>query len=133
MVSVGDASLLRDALRAFEATNVTGLASADFIANPQGGYEFLELNPRPWGSITTAADAGVELFRPLVSLWRGDPVEPDLRFAEGIRSTVFPLSLLTRAWPGGLWDAARRAGTRSVEPRLALHIARRLTRVARHW
>jgi hypothetical protein len=133
IVSVRDEALVRAALAAFEALNVSGLASADFIANPQGGYEFLEMNPRPWGSITAAGDAGVDLFAPLVALWRGDLVEADLRFGEGVRSTVFPLGLLTRAWPRALRAMVGGGATGRVDARLAVHIARRLTRVARHW
>jgi predicted ATP-grasp superfamily ATP-dependent carboligase len=133
LVSVREPGLLDAALRVFEAAQVTGLASADFVRAPDGTWQFLEMNPRPWGSISAAADAGVELFRPLAAIWKGEAVAPDLRFAEGVRSSVLPLAFLTAAAPRALWPALRGAGRGTIEPRLALHIAHRLTRVARHW
>lgn len=133
LVSVRDEGLLDAALRVFEAAQVSGLASVDFMRAPNGRWQFLELNPRPWGSISAAADAGVELFRPLAAMWRGERITPDLRFGEGVRSSVFPLAFLTSAGPRALWPAVSSAVAGTIEPRLALHIAHRLTRVARHW
>jgi hypothetical protein len=133
LVSVCDAPLFDAALRAFDAAKVTGLASADFVVNPGGGPEFLELNARPWGSISAAWEAGVDLFGPLVSQWRGENVAADLSFRHDVRCTVFPLALLTRSAPRALAAGIRRAWTAPIEPRLAAHIAHRLTRVALDW
>jgi hypothetical protein len=133
LVSVSDAGLLDAALRVFEAARVTGLASADFMRAPDGTWQFLELNPRAWGSISACRDAGVELFQPLAALWKGETVAPDLRFRDGVRSSVLPLAFLTSAAPRALWPALVSAADGMIEPRLALHIVHRLTRVARHW
>jgi hypothetical protein len=131
LVSTDDPAFTNVALRAFEASRVTGLASADFIRDERGVYHFIELNPRPWGSIAAARDAGVDLFSPLAALWSGQPIAPDLSFRPGVRSTVFPLSLLSaRCWASG--NALRSvAAPRNL--RLAAHLAHRLARVAYNW
>ena len=131
IVSTADPAFTNLALRAFEVSHVTGLASADFIRDQRGVYHFLELNPRPWGSIAAAHDAGVDLFTPLTALWRGDSIKPDLAFRPGVRSTVFPLALLSmRCWASG---SALRSVPATRDPRLAAHLAHRLVRVAYNW
>jgi carbamoylphosphate synthase large subunit len=131
LMSTDDPVLAAEALRAFAASGVTGLASADFIRDGRGAYHFLELNPRPWGSIAAARDAGVDLFGPLAALWGGHSVDADLSFRSGVRSAVFPLALLS---PRCL---TRGSAFRSIpalrDPRLAVHLAQRLLRVAHNW
>jgi hypothetical protein len=118
-------------LRVFEASGVTGIASADFVRDGRGAYHFLELNPRPWGSIAAARDAGVDLFSPLVALWSGHSITADLLFRTGVRSAVFPLALLSpRCWVSG---AALRSIPAPRNPRLVAHLAHRLARVAKNW
>ncbi len=119
LVSTDDARLVTPATTTFLATRMTGLASADFIRDSAGVFYFLELNPRPWGSITAARDAGVDLFHPLVDLWSGRAVEPCLGHAAGVRSAVYSLPRIVRFV------------TRS--PAASLHIAHRLSRVAMNW
>ncbi len=128
LVSTDDRTFVSVALRAFEASRVTGLASADFIRDERGVYHFLELNPRPWGSIAAARDAGVDLFTPLVALWSGQAITADLSFRPGVRSTVFPLAFLSmRCWASG---SAFRSTPVPRNLRLAAHLAHRLVRVA---
>jgi predicted ATP-grasp superfamily ATP-dependent carboligase len=83
--------VVASALRTFESLNISGLASVDFIRRPNGDFAFLEINPRPWGSIGAARDAGVDLFTPLADLLRGTRREPDLAYDVGVSSSVFPL------------------------------------------
>jgi hypothetical protein len=131
LVSTDDPAFASVALRAFDASRVTGLASADFIRDERGIYHFLELNPRPWGSIAAARDAGVDLFTPLVALWRRQAVTADLSFRPGVRSAVFPLALLSmQCWASG---AAVRSTPAPRNLRLAAHLAHRLLRVAYNW
>jgi len=131
LVSTDDPAFADVALRVFEASRVTGLASADFVRDERGIYHFLELNPRPWGSIAAARDAGVDLFRPLVALWSGQSIAADLSFRPGVRSAVFPLALLSaRCWASG---AAFRSIPAPRNLRLAAHLAHRLVRVAYNW
>ena len=133
--------LLAAALRTFELLNISGLASVDFIKHPSGAFAFLEINPRPWGSIAAARDAGVDLFAPFADLLRGAQPEADLTYGVGVTSSVFPLYLASRdEWqhPGALvhsvvHDLASASGRLWRRPRQAAHLGRRLLRVARHW
>ncbi|HUS28408.1 MAG TPA: ATP-grasp domain-containing protein [Kofleriaceae bacterium] len=129
--SSSDPALVETALRVFAAARVTGLASADFLRAADGRYYFVELNPRPWGSITAARDAGVDLFGPLVALWRGQTLPPELQFRPTVVSPVFPFALLAvPCWRSGA--ALRALGSRPVrEPKLMAHIAHRLMRASR--
>jgi hypothetical protein len=136
LLSVEEPALRNAALRAFEVSGVSGIASADFIRDRDGRFWFLELNPRPWGSMAAAADAGVDLFAPLVSLWRGEPVTPDLRFASGIRTATLPLCALSpRMWVSGRAPLALArhlpAATSFawLEPGLMRHLIGRLARM----
>jgi biotin carboxylase len=139
LVSSRDDDLIRSATRVFQAVGLTGLASADFIRDRDGRFHFLELNPRPWGSIAVARDAGVDLFGALAALWQGAIPTPDVEFREFVRSPIVPLALASpAAWLSG--DAWRALGAASqaitsgaVPPRLAVHLARRALRVARNW
>jgi glutathione synthase/RimK-type ligase-like ATP-grasp enzyme len=133
--------LLASALRAFESLNITGLASVDFIQRPSGEFAFLELNPRPWGSIGAMRDAGVDLFTPLADLLRGERPVADLSYDVGVSSSVFPLYLASRdEWrhPRSLahavaHDLASASGQIWHRPRQAAHLSRRLFCVARQW
>ena len=140
LVSFSDPAFAAAALAAFRASRMTGIASVDFVRDRDGNFHFLELNPRPWGSIRAAADAGVELFAPLVDLWLGARVRPSLGFKPGVRSAVFPLFVLSSDyWRRGAAGPAIRENATSVyrtlrrEPALALHIAHRLVRVGLNW
>ena len=92
--SVSDPPLVEAAVRLLSALRWSGLASADFIRRPTGEFVFLELNPRPWGSISAAAVAGVELFGPLRELMAHGHPAPDLKFEQGADFAVMPLALL---------------------------------------
>jgi len=138
--STDDSDLVAAAVQTFRAARVSGIASADFVRDPEGRYHFLELNARPWGSITAARDAGVDLFGPLVQLWRGHAVEPRLEYAIGRRSSIFPLYLLSaRFWLrrealGAIRiDGIRALGLARRNPSLAAHLAHRLVRVGLNW
>ncbi|MEO5815025.1 MAG: ATP-grasp domain-containing protein [Gemmatimonadaceae bacterium] len=140
ITSVRDPALTDLALRVFAAAEVTGLASIDVIRDALGHYHFLELNPRPWGSIDAASNSGVDLFDALARLWRSEPVAPRLDFRDGVRSPVFPLYLFAVPyWKSGaarhaLGPDVRRAFTLARgEPALAGHVAHRLIRVGLNW
>jgi ATP-grasp domain len=140
ITSVRDTALADLALRVFAAAEVSGIASIDVIRDARGCYHFLELNPRPWGSIEAAGAAGVDLFDALVRLWRAAPVAPRLEFRDGVRFPVFPLYLFAMPyWKSGgarraLVPDVRRAFTLARgEPALAGHVAHRLVRVGLNW
>jgi predicted ATP-grasp superfamily ATP-dependent carboligase len=138
--SVNDPALLELALTVFRELRWNGLASVDFIGARSGQHLFLELNPRPWGSVTAAADAGVDLFTPFAEMLRRRTPAADLAFRPGVESTVFPLYFLSRAfWHRGraLRTAARDlTGSQGVpwrSVRQAAHLLHRLYRVGRNW
>jgi len=137
--SIHDKQLLNTAIAAIGALAWTGIASLDLARDVTGRFLLLEVNPRPWGSITAAAEAGVDLFGPLVELLRGGHPQPALEYRIGVESSVFPLTLLSSAsWRAGnaLASAAHELRDRAGpwHPwRQALHLAHRLARVARNW
>lgn len=88
------AALLELGCRVLHELRWSGLASADFILRRDGSPVLLEVNPRPWGSIAGAADAGVDLFTPLAALLAGREPAVDLRFAADRECLIFPRYLL---------------------------------------
>ena len=77
--------LLREAFKVFEALNYTGLGHVEFIHDERDGrFKFIEINPRPWGTIGVAQLAGVDLFTPYRQLVKGIPVKADLRYRQGV-------------------------------------------------
>jgi hypothetical protein len=140
IVSVDHPALMETAVQVFGAIGVTGLASIDLIRDAGGTYHFLELNPRPWGSISAARDADVDLFGALVELWSHGTVRPRLEFTPGVRTAVFPLYLLaTDYWRSGrasralISDLRRALAMARDESALAGHILHRLLRVGLNW
>lgn len=136
LVSRADRALVQSATRVFQAARLNGLGSADFLRHPDGSFHFLELNPRPWGSIAAAHDAGVDLFTPLVQLWRGETPTSDLELRAGVRSPIFPLAVMSpAAWTSGdAWRSAAAAlASATRHPAFAWHLLRRAIRVARNW
>jgi hypothetical protein len=140
IVSVDDPALTNTAIRIFGAASVTGLASIDLVRDAGGTYHFLELNPRPWGSIGAARDANVDLFGALVELWQRGTVRPRLEFRPGVPTAVFPLYLLAaNYWRSGRASRALLSDSRRVlsmareESTLASHVMHRLLRVGLNW
>jgi hypothetical protein len=138
--SVADAALLESALAVFRELRWSGLASADFVRGPDGRFFFLEVNPRPWGSIPAADAAGVDLFTPFAELLGGVVPASDLTFRPGVECTVFPLYLLSRGhWRRGRALASLARDLRGPQgllwrsPGQAGHLVHRLYRVVRNW
>jgi hypothetical protein len=116
--TVADPELVAAAVAVFRRLGWTGLASADFIRGADGRCYFLEINPRPWGSVAAARAAGVDLFAPLAGMLTGRPPAASLGYRAGVRSTLFPQRMLVAAgtgtWgglvrillDGGAWRAA---------------------------
>jgi hypothetical protein len=138
--SAYDDLLIETALRVFLELRWSGLASLDFVRRQDGVYLFLEVNPRPWGSIAAAESADVDLFSPFAQLLRGEAPEVDLTFRSGVEFTVFPLYLISgKQWKNArvprsiLGDLSGPQGRPWRNPRLALHLLRRLYWVKRNW
>jgi biotin carboxylase len=77
--------LLEAAFRVFDALNYTGLGHIEFIRDIEQRFQFLEINPRSWGTIGVGAVAGVDFFTPYAQLAAGVIPAPDLRFKEGVK------------------------------------------------
>ncbi len=87
--SLKNAQLQRHVVTLLAGLTWTGLASIDFIWNGDTFY-FLELNPRPWGSITAAQSAGIDFFNPLTKLLQGITLIPNLSFQNHVEACVLP-------------------------------------------
>ena len=138
--SVYDQQLLNAARVVMHELAWSGIASLDFVRDAGGTYHFLEVNPRPWGSIAAAEQAGVDLYGPLAGLLAGEIPGVRLEFRDGVDSAVLPLALLSPgAWrkPGAL--TAVLGSCRGAQGRIwrpagqGIHLAHRLLRVARNW
>jgi biotin carboxylase len=73
LLTTADPQLLDAARHVFRSLQFTGIASADFMRGANGKYLFLEVNPRPWGSIGVARRAGVDVIPAWVRMLRGCP------------------------------------------------------------
>ncbi len=74
-----DAQLLEGSRRLVEDLDWTGVAMIEFRRAPDGRAFLMEMNPRLWGSVQLAIDAGVDFPTLLATLHCGDsipPVEP---------------------------------------------------------
>ena len=129
--SVVNDELRTQALAAFRSLQWTGLASADFVLDADGRFYFLELNPRPWGAIAAAAQAGVDLFKPMAAQLRGVPPQRGASARAGVDTYLFPQYWRVRLMTHGRRHWAKpeviAALFRSIpwrSPWLALHFLR---------
>lgn len=107
--------------RLLGALGWTGVAMIEFRRAPDGRVVLMEVNPRLWGSLQLAIDAGVDFPRLLVALHRGEPFpEPVPRCGTRMRWLLGDLDhvwialrssemrrALGRSWAGVLWAFAR--------------------------
>lgn len=73
LLTTQEPQLLEAARQVFRSLHFTGIASADFMRAANGEFLFLEVNPRPWGSIGVARHAGVDLIPAWVRILNGFP------------------------------------------------------------
>lgn len=71
----------------------TGYFQCDFIRDDAGAFWFLEINPRPWGSMTAALASGIPIFQPLIDTLSGRTPVPDIVDNRGWTGGVFPKPL----------------------------------------
>ena len=71
-----DPKLLPSAEALLAALRWTGIAMVEFRRAPDGRAVLMEINPRLWGSVQLAIDAGVDFPALAVALHRGEPIPP---------------------------------------------------------
>ena len=80
-------------LALFRALKWNGFGSTDFIRGADGTFYFLELNPRLWGSVTSALAAGNRILDPFVEILRGERPEATFDNDDGRSSFSYPRHL----------------------------------------
>lgn len=82
---VPDPAVLASSERLIESLAWTGVAMVEFRRTPDGRAVLMEMNPRLWGSLQLAIDAGVDFPALLVALQQGEaPETPEPRI--GVRT-----------------------------------------------
>ena len=79
MVNFGNALL--------QSMNFYGIAEIEFVIDQRDGTpKLMEINPRIWGSIQGAINAGVDFPYALYSLFRDGDIDQNLTYQKGIRT-----------------------------------------------
>jgi predicted ATP-grasp superfamily ATP-dependent carboligase len=71
-----DPALARASERLLGDLGWHGVAMVEFRRAPDGRAALMEVNPRLWGSLQLAIDAGLDFPHLLASLYRGEPLPP---------------------------------------------------------
>ncbi len=80
------AKLLAQSIALLEELDWTGVAMVEFKHDNRSGRDFLmEVNPRFWGSLQLAVDAGIDFPWYLAQLSLGQPVAPPQTWKAGVR------------------------------------------------
>jgi predicted ATP-grasp superfamily ATP-dependent carboligase len=80
-----DPELLAKGERLIADLDWTGVAMVEFRRTPDGRAVLMEINPRLWGSLQLAIDAGVDFPSLLVALHRGESI-PQIEPRIGVRT-----------------------------------------------
>jgi hypothetical protein len=143
--SSDDAELMESFCVLIKAVEWTGFAQGDYVRDQWGRFAFLEVNPRPWGSIAAAARVGIDFFTPLVQLFHGETPEARLGFPSGRDIALFPQRIrahlrsprpFVRRWVAAVsdfasWHAVWHTDPRLIRPYLRWMIYRRRELVRR--
>ena len=125
--SSDEAALVESFCAVMKAVEWTGFAQGDYVRDERGRFAFLEVNPRPWGSIAAAARVGVDFFTPLVQLFHGETPEARLGFPAGQDIALFPQRIrahlrssraFVRRWVAAVSDLASWRAVWHTDPRL---------------
>jgi protein-tyrosine-phosphatase/predicted ATP-grasp superfamily ATP-dependent carboligase len=102
--------LLADATALLNRLRWHGVAMVEFLVTPAGRYYLMEINPRLWGSLALAIDAGVDFPWGLFLMATGQtvPPQPDYRVPYYTRAlaqdTRWTLQCLRSRPLKGLWN-----------------------------
>lgn len=94
-------------LKLFEALDYTGLASMELMRRPDGGYTFIELNPRSWAAVAAFRRAGVDYSGLYAAHLTGVELAPAAHpfpLSPGRIWPVFPRYIEARIRRGGVAD-----------------------------
>lgn len=121
-----DPALVPACERLLDALGYEGIGMLEFRRTPGGRAVLMELNPRPWGSLQLAVEAGADFPRLLVAAARGEPL-PAVAPRAGVRvrwllGDVDHLLAALRAGHGG---PALRGFLRSFADGTRLEVLRR--------
>jgi biotin carboxylase len=141
LLTVSSAGLEALAAHLLAALHYDGLFSLECMQRADGGYTFIELNPRGWGSMACARRFGIDFAGDFAAAVAGKPVRPaanPFAYEPGVRLPLFPRYLAARISDHGFADALRNPrlwwyGLRPApwrQPRLLLTLARQF--VAAH-
>jgi len=103
-------NLLADATKLLNLLRWHGVAMVEFLVTPDGRHYLMEINPRLWGSLALAIDAGVDFPWGLFLMATGQPVpaQPDYRVPYFTRAlaqdTRWILECLLSRPMMGLWN-----------------------------
>ncbi len=78
------------AARIFRRLRHHGLGFVEFIRPPSGPPVFIELNPRPWGSVRAAAASGIDFLDLAAAQICGGPRCAPVKYKSGIEADLFP-------------------------------------------
>lgn len=130
--------------RLFAALGYDGLGCLELMQRPDGGYTFIELNPRAWGSLACTRPLGIDFAGDWAAQLAGSPCRPaadPFAVPAGRDLPVFPRYLKARLVDGGPLDPLRHPlawwrGLRGApwqHPRLLLALLRQLAGGLRQW
>jgi hypothetical protein len=108
-VSIKDSKLLAESKRLLEGLNWQGIAMVEWLRESSSGRVFLmEINPRPWGSVSLAIKSGQNFPVRYMQASLGEIMAPNLDYSEGIINRWL--------WPGDIlrWLSERKFGLAST-------------------
>lgn len=85
--------LLHDSEKILTELKWHGVAMVEFRVAPDGRYRLMEINPRLWGSLALAIDAGVDFPYGLYCLAAGRPLPPQPRYRLHYHTRLMPHDL----------------------------------------
>lgn len=81
--------ILKRCIGLVESLHFYGIADIDVVIDGRdGSFRILEINPRFWGSLQGAINAGVDFPYLLYLLARGEEIEKDLHYTLGVRTRI---------------------------------------------
>jgi predicted ATP-grasp superfamily ATP-dependent carboligase len=107
--SARDPELEEAAVKLLRHIGWTGIAMVEF-KRTESGFHLMEINPRFWGSLALAIEAGVNFPLLLVKWARGEAFAPVLDWPVGVRARVF--------FPGEVMHFVRNPDRAHMDPPL---------------